>query len=81
MACCAECGQEMLDGVSCLEADVVFPDGRKMPQVRYVGERCHDCACPNGGFHHPGCDMERCPRCGGQLISCGCLDDENDDVC
>lgn len=34
--------------------------------------RCHDCNIAPGGKHHPGCDMERCPKCGGQLISCGC---------
>ena len=33
---------------------------------------CHDCATPQGGLHHPGCDAERCPRCIGQAISCGC---------
>jgi hypothetical protein len=32
-----------------------------------------------GGFHHPGCDTEECPKCHGQLISCGCLDDSEDD--
>jgi hypothetical protein len=37
------------------------------------GRHCHDCGTPAGGFHHPGCDMERCPFCLGQLISCGCV--------
>ena len=36
---------------------------------------CHDCGCKEGELHQPGCDMERCPFCGGQLISCGCDDD------
>ena len=34
--------------------------------------RCGDCGIRPGGLHHFGCDMERCPRCGGQLISCDC---------
>lgn len=37
--------------------------------------RCPDCAVSPGGRHHPGCDGECCPRCGGQLIGCGCLGD------
>lgn len=43
--------------------------------------RCRDCNVAPGGFHHPGCDKERCPKCGGQLIGCGCLSvrDEDDD--
>lgn len=43
------------------------------------GHRCHDCGIERGGVHHPGCDMERCPRCGGQLIGCGCLDEEEEE--
>lgn len=36
--------------------------------------RCHDCGIENrvGNLHHFGCDVERCPKCKGQLISCNC---------
>ena len=33
---------------------------------------CGDCNCIEGEIHMDGCDMERCPWCGGQLISCEC---------
>lgn len=37
---------------------------------------CHDCAAKPGVLHSPGCDVERCPRCGGQIISCECFTDD-----
>lgn len=37
---------------------------------------CHDCGVVDGQLHVPMCDMEVCPRCFGQLITCGCLWDE-----
>ncbi len=62
--------------------EVEFPDGTKMPSIPYPKDEtthCHDCGVAPGKHHHPGCDMEQCPKCGGQLISCGCLDDEDDE--
>jgi hypothetical protein len=33
---------------------------------------CHDCGVIRGELHLDGCDMERCPRCGGQYFCCDC---------
>jgi hypothetical protein len=88
MAKCQFCSKEMMDKVSCepwpyffinnpaptsLLACYPIPYGS---EERY-GEpltvaHCHDCGCPQGGYHHPGCDMEECANCRRQLISCNC---------
>ena len=31
---------------------------------------CHDCNAKPGKKHKPGCDVERCPACGGQAMQC-----------
>lgn len=36
--------------------------------------KCHDCGVRAGKYHHFNCDMERCPKCRCQLISCDCGD-------
>lgn len=35
-------------------------------------ETCGDCGEGYGKQHLPQCDIERCPACGGQLLSCDC---------
>ena len=35
-------------------------------------EICHDCNVKEGELHELGCDMETCPFCRNQLISCDC---------
>src|SRR5262249_62341206 len=43
----------------------------EMAMKRLSRATCHDCGVKEGQFHLPGCDMERCPFCGGQLGSYG----------
>ena len=77
---CKCCDREMSDPetVSCSgNTHIEYPDGEKIQPIPHSGEkRCGECGVAPGGMHHPGCDLEKCPRCEGQIISCGCLDDE-----
>lgn len=38
----------------------------------YTDTHCHDCGVLYGKIHHVDCDMERCPKCRDQFISCEC---------
>ena len=61
--------------------------GRQYARIAYGAESddwgaerqtCGDCGVLKGQLHVPSCDIERCPACGGQAISCDC-DYEGDD--
>ncbi len=84
MAECNWCNKDMndLDIITCEgNKKVPYPDGTTLDAIPYrqngmpEDHRCHDCNVKQNSYHHPGCDMERCPKCHGQLISCGCLDE------
>ncbi|MGI6632183.1 MAG: hypothetical protein ACOX5M_03960 [Bacillota bacterium] len=36
------------------------------------GDRCPDCGCRKGHYHHHNCDIEECPACCGQMLSFFC---------
>jgi len=37
---------------------------------------CSDCFAECGQYHAIGCDLEECPKCHKQMISCKCVIDE-----
>jgi hypothetical protein len=81
MVACNYCGLEMTTAEGCTSQPIVIASVAYQP-VRYGSEpdwrkrpttRCDDCGAMPGNVHHHGCDMERCPFCGHQSISCGCV--------
>lgn len=46
----------------------------------YNNRPCHDCGAEQGEYHHPGCDMEECPKCGGQYFICDCVTFEKERI-
>lgn len=83
MAVCTWCDREMTSARSCSVSELHLR-GEPVAMMRFGDElgwgrpsRCGDCGVVRGGFHHPGCDLQRCLVCGGQMLSCGCRFDED----
>lgn len=80
MAKCEYCGKEMSKSSGC-DCIIFMMDGLSYKRTVFAGdknEKCPDCGCHFGRYHHPGCRMEICPICGGQLLSCCCRDGDID---
>lgn len=82
-ATCTACGLEM-NGQGCEITHLEFENGETHQRIpfqpdEFMGDasdiHCGDCNTHPGGYHHLGCDMEECPRCHGQLLSCECGED------
>ena len=75
-ATCKYCGKEMVPGSTCEVQVLRFANGKEYERIPFTasfdGEVCHDCNAGDGCLHHLGCDNEKCPKCGGQFISCDC---------
>ena len=76
MTICNFCDREIKKTDSCLQWSAKFEGGLQLFGIPFYSkdpeETCPDCGIPVGGFHHPGCDQEVCPRCGSQYASCDC---------
>lgn len=81
MGKCKICGKDMLRAAGCLGYTLLC-DGKRYSRIpagesefekeMMDWERCPDCHAKKGYFHHWGCDVERCPKCGMQILNCDC---------
>lgn len=80
-AVCGDCNREMSPGGGCTLTHVSKTEhGKSMKRIvcggpgdwgaECPGGNCGDCNAAPGQPHHAGCDIERCPECGGQMLGC-----------
>ena len=87
MAICRWCEREMTTAASCTATALTHrgvpiamipwgTEGGWERRMARAGSRCGDCGVEPHGSHHLGCDLQLCPLCRGQMLSCGCRFDE-----
>ena len=86
---CDYCKKDMNISNGCKERQIIRGN-KKYKQIK-VGDKgdfyeneenavCGDCGAKYKNYHHLGCDLERCPACKGQLISCICGYEREDEL-
>lgn len=74
---CIICNQDidvLMEG-GCTQNTAWYPNGDSLPSIPFAGVGyCPICHVKSGYCHHPGCTLERCPRCHGTMPNCGCFD-------
>jgi len=81
-AICKDCGQHMFEAEGCNSAYALLAVKRikygdeyrhvdpEQNKLHGYDKPCHDCGAKIGHYHHAGCDEEKCPICGFQIITC-----------
>lgn len=85
MAKCSLCGREKELSESCIEHYIRI-GGEYFKALKYkarnktlyeiqknISRRCPHCGVKEGGYHHVGCIIEICPKCGKPWLSCSCF--------
>ena len=72
MSICDLCEQDKEKAYSCLKRiEGQIPFGDEM-DLDLLASTCPDCGIGTGGFHHPVCRVEGCPKCHGKVAFCVC---------
>lgn len=71
---CLTCKAELFSVNTCTGGDTVeFADGEILDAVTCADEYCYSCGVTLGKFHHSPCEVQICPSCRDQFISCDCI--------
>ena len=73
---CKHCRKKMSPFSRCSVTTFTLSDGRKVKRRPYRDistSSCPECNVKSGSCHHHGCPLERCPMCGGHIVTCKCF--------